>query len=107
MGNKSDLRDPRGAGCQVNQERALSFARAHNMTFFQTSAKSPPGRASGGGRGDGVGEGEEAPFRQDAVEDIVLSVGAKLKRQKRPPAYGGSFQVASRGVPEKEPWLCC
>uniref|UniRef100_H3D473 RAB33B, member RAS oncogene family n=1 Tax=Tetraodon nigroviridis TaxID=99883 RepID=H3D473_TETNG len=82
VGNKSDLRHPGGAGCQVNQERALSFARAHNMMFFQTSAKSPP--------------------RRDAVEDIVLSVGAKLKRQRRPPAvnppaYSGSFKVQNKG----------
>lgn len=105
MGNKSDLRHPGGAGCQVNQERALSFARAHNMMFFQTSAKSPPRRASGPDDG-------EAPFQQDAVEDIVLSVGAKLKRQRRPPAvnppaYSGSFKVTTKGIPEKEPWTCC
>lgn len=109
MGTKSDLRDPCGAGCQVNQERALSFARAHNMMFFETSAKIPPRKTFSDGQSDG-----EAPFQQDAVEDIVTSVGAKLKRQKRPctpavtpPAYSGSFKVASKRIPEKEVWTCC
>lgn len=91
----------------MNQERALSFARAHNMMFFETSAKIPPRKMFSDGQSDG-----EAPFQQDAVEDIVTSVGAKLKRQKRPsavtpPAYSGSFKVASKRIPEKEVWTCC
>lgn len=107
MGNKSDLREPCGAGCGVNQERALSFARAHNMMFFETSAKSPPRKPFSDGQSDG-----EALFQQVAVEDIAMCVGAKLKRQKRPsavnpPAYSGSFKVASERLPEKEPWMCC
>lgn len=107
MGTKSDLRDACSAGCQVNQERALSFARAHNMMFFETSAKNPPRKRFKDGRSEG-----EAPFQQDAVEDIVMSVGAKLKRQKRPseaspPANGGSFTVAGRRIADKEPWTCC
>lgn len=107
VGNKSDLRDPRSSSCQVNQERALSFARAHNMMFFETSAKNPPRKRFGDGQSEG-----EAPFQQVAVEDIVMSVGAKLKRQKRPsavtlPAYSGSFKVTSSGIAEKEPWMCC
>lgn len=108
MGNKSDLRDPRGSGSQVNQERALSFAKAHKMKFFETSAMRPPGRRPRGGQRDG---GEEA-LQQDTVEDIVFSVGAKLKRQTGPsggssPGYSGSFRVTSKAMPEKELWMCC
>lgn len=107
MGNKSDLRDPCSAGSQVNQERALSFARAHNMMFFETSAKSPPKTTFSNGQSEG-----KALFQQVSVEDIVMSVGAKLKRQKRPSAvnplaYSGSFKVMSNMIPEKEPWICC
>lgn len=107
MGNKSDLRGPLGLGCQVHQERALSFARAHNMMFFETSAKSPPRKMLSDSQSL-----EEAPFQQDAVEDIVVSIGARLKRQKRPsagtpPAYSGSFKVTSRRTPEKEAYMCC
>lgn len=107
MGNKSDLRGALSVGCQVHQERALSFARAHNMVFFETSAKSPPSKRGSDGRSR-----EEAPFQQDLVEDIVVSMGAKLKRQKRPsagdpPAYSSSFKVTSTRIPEKEPYVCC
>lgn len=104
MGNKSDLRDSRGAGCQVNQEQALSFARTHNMMFFETSAKNPPRTMFRDAQSGG-----EAALQHAAVEDIVVSVGAKLKRQSlaMPPAYGGSFKVESRGIAEKEPWPCC
>lgn len=106
VGTKSDLRDPHGGACGVNQERALSFARAHNMTFFETSAKSPPGKKFRDG------QSEELRFQQDAVEDIVVSVGAKLKRQQRPsgadpPGYGDSFKVTRETAPEKEAWTCC
>lgn len=106
VGNKSDLRDSRNAGYQVNQERALSFAKTHNMLFFETSAKSPPSKKSGDQ------SHEEVPFQEDAVEDIVVCIGAKLKRQKRPsavnsPVYSGSFKVTSRRIPEKEPYMCC
>lgn len=107
VGNKSDLRGALSAGCQVHQERARSFARAHNMMFFETSAKSPPSKTLSGGQSR-----DEAPFQQDLVEDIVISMGAKLKRQKRPsagdpPAYSGSFKVTSTRNPEKEPYVCC
>lgn len=107
VGNKSDLRDPRSAGSQVNQERALSFATAHNMMFFETSAKSPPRTTFSDGQSEG-----KAPFQQVSVEDIIVSVGAKLKRQKRPSAvnplaYSGSFKVTSNMIREKEPWMCC
>lgn len=98
MGNKSDLRDPRSAGGQVCQERAMSFARAHSMMFFETSAKRPPNR--------------RAAYQQDKVEDIVVAVGAKLKRQKKASAanslaYGGSFKVPNKKRAEKELWACC
>lgn len=107
MGNKSDLREPCGASCQVNQERALSFARAHNMMFFETSAKNPPRKTLSDGQSDST-----VPFQQVAVEDIVMSVGAKLKRQRspsavNPPVYSGSFKVTSKGIPQKEAWMCC
>lgn len=79
----------------------MSFARAHGMMFFETSAKSPPNR--------------RAEFQQDKVEDVVVAVGAKLKRQKKAaaaavanaPAYGGSFKVPAKKGAEKEPWACC
>lgn len=93
VGNKSDLRDPRSAACQVNQERALSFAKAMSL----------PGKRP---------RDWEAPLQQDTVEDIVLSVGAKLKRQTGPsggnsPGYSGSIRVTSKEIPEKELWMCC
>lgn len=107
MGNKSDLRDPRSTDGQVSQELAVSFAKAHGMMFFETSAKSPPNKCLSGGRGDG-----EVPYQQDKVEDIVVAVGAKLKRQKKPsaanfPAYSGSFKVRNKKRAEKELWTCC
>ncbi|XP_041788993.1 ras-related protein Rab-33B-like [Chelmon rostratus] len=107
VGNKSDLRDPRRTDGQVSQERAMSFAKAHGMMFFETSAKNPPNKCVSGQRGDG-----ELPHQQDKVEDIVVAVGAKLKRQKKPsaangPPCSGSFKVPNKKRPEKELWTCC
>lgn len=107
MGNKSDLRDPRRTDGQVSQERAMSFAKAHGMMFFETSAKNPPNKCVSGQRSDG-----ELPHQQDKVEDIVVAVGAKLKRQKKPsaangPPCSGSFKVPNKKRPEKELWTCC
>ncbi|XP_070780536.1 ras-related protein Rab-33B-like [Enoplosus armatus] len=106
VGNKSDLRDPRRTDGQVGQERAMSFATAHRMMFFETSAKSPPNKCTTGRR---MGDGE-VPYQQDKVEDIVVAVGAKLKRQKKAAnhlAYSGSFKVLNKKRPEKELWTCC
>lgn len=107
VGNKSDLRDPSRTDSQVSQERALSFAKTHGMTFFETSAKNPPKKHRNGRQCDG-----DASFQQDKAEDIVTAVGAKLKRQKKPslgnpPAYGGSFKISNKKRPEKEVWSCC
>ncbi|CAK6969813.1 ras-related protein Rab-33B-like [Scomber scombrus] len=107
VGNKSDLRDLSRANDQVSQERAMSFAKAHSMMFFETSAKNPPNKHINRQQGDG-----QAPYQQDKVEDIVIAVGAKLKRQKKPStanalAYSGSFKVLNKKRPEKEVWTCC
>lgn len=107
VGNKSDLRDPRRTDSQVSQEQAMSFAKAHSMMFFETSAKNPPDKCVSSQRGDG-----KAAYQQNKVEDIAVAVGAKLKRQKKPsaanpPAYGGSFKVTNKKRPEKELWPCC
>ncbi|XP_042341604.1 ras-related protein Rab-33B-like [Plectropomus leopardus] len=104
VGNKSDLRDPSRMEGQVSREQATSFAKAHDMMCFETSAKSPPNRS--GRRGDG-----EGASHQDKVEDIVIAVAAKLKRQKKPSAAHtaayGSFKVINKKRPEKELWSCC
>lgn len=85
----------------------MSFAKAHGMMFFETSAKNPPNKCVTCRRGDG-----EVPYQQDKVEDVVIAVGGKLKRQKKPSAasalaYSGSFKVLSKKRPEKELWACC
>ncbi|XP_054460972.1 ras-related protein Rab-33B-like [Anoplopoma fimbria] len=106
VGNKSDLRDPSRTDCQVSQEQAMSFAKAHGMMCFETSAKNPPNKCGNAQRGDG-----ELLYHQDKVEDIVVAVGAKLKRQKKPAAANassyGSFKVLNKKRPEKELWTCC
>ncbi|KAM7418515.1 hypothetical protein PAMA_015908 [Pampus argenteus] len=107
VGNKSDLRDLSRADGQVSQERAMSFAKTHSMTFFETSAKNPTNKRVNGRQGD-----REALYQQDKVEDVVIAVGAKLKRQKKPsaasgPAYSGSFKVLNKKKTEKELWTCC
>lgn len=107
MGNKSDLRDPRSTNDQVSQEQAMSFAKAHRMMFFETSAKIPPNKHVSAGGGDG-----EALYQQDKVEDVVVAVGSKLKRQKKPLAVSpssnsGSFKVLNKKRAEKELWTCC
>ncbi|XP_070839142.1 ras-related protein Rab-33B-like isoform X1 [Chaetodon trifascialis] len=107
VGNKSDLRDLHRADDQVSQERAMSFAKAHGMMFFETSAKNPPNKYMSGQRGDG-----EVPYQQDKVEDIIVAVGAKLKRQKKSseassPPHSGSFKIPNKKRPEKELWVCC
>lgn len=104
MGNKSDLRDPRRVDSQVSQERAMSLAKAHGMMSFETSAKSSPNKCL---QGNG-----KVLYQQDKVEDIVVAIGAKLKRQKKPsaanpPAYSGSFNVLNKKRTEKELWTCC
>uniref|UniRef100_A0A8C2WIS8 Uncharacterized protein n=1 Tax=Cyclopterus lumpus TaxID=8103 RepID=A0A8C2WIS8_CYCLU len=69
VGNKGDLRDPSRTDGQVSQEQAMSFAKAHGMMCFETSAKNPPNKCG-----------------NDKVEDIVVALGVKLKRQKKPAA---------------------
>ncbi|KAM4750825.1 ras-related protein Rab-33B-like [Anableps anableps] len=106
IGNKSDLRDASRTDCQVSQELAMNFAKAHGMVFFETSAKNPPEKRINGRRGEG-----EERFQQSKVEDIVTAVGTTLKRHKTPltansPAYSGSFKV-HRKKQEKELWTCC
>lgn len=104
MGNKSDLRDPRSTDSQVSQELAMSLAKAHGMMSFETSAKSLPHKCL---QGNG-----KVLYQQDKVEDIVVAIGAKLKRQKKPsaanpPVYSGSFNVLNKKCKEKELWTCC
>ncbi|KAF7663156.1 hypothetical protein LDENG_00216840 [Lucifuga dentata] len=110
VGNKSDLRDPIRADVQVSQNQAVNFAKAHGMTFFETSAKSPPN----GHINDRVGQrsDREVPYQRDKVEDIGVAVAAKLKRQKIPTAanvsaHNGSFKVPTKKIAEKEVWTCC
>ncbi|KAG8015065.1 Ras-related protein Rab-33B [Nibea albiflora] len=107
IGNKSDLRNACRTDGQVNQEWAMSFAKAHGMMFFETSAKNPPNAQASARLSDG-----EVPHQQNEVEDIVVAVGAKLKRQKKPsvtssPTYSGSFKLPNKKRPEKEVWTCC
>ncbi|KAM3864664.1 ras-related protein Rab-33B-like [Diretmus argenteus] len=109
VGNKIDLCDHIKG--RVSREQAAKFAEAHGMTLFETSAKSPQQKSKvhRGEGGDRVG-----PHQQNTVEDIVLAVAARLRRQKRPPAvnttrgYGGSFKVPAKKRPEKEKdlWAC-
>ncbi|XP_068177760.1 ras-related protein Rab-33B-like [Antennarius striatus] len=108
VGNKSDLRDPHGTHDQVSQERARSFAKAHGMMFFETSAKNLLNRYPGGRRDDE----EVAPPQQDQVEDILVAIGAKLRRQKKPSAanplmHSGSFKLLNKKKPDKHLWSCC
>ncbi|XP_028305312.1 ras-related protein Rab-33B-like [Gouania willdenowi] len=101
IGNKSDLRSQSRRDLQVSQERALSFARANNLMFFETSAMFPPERRS---------EGRRRELQEDEVEDIVSALGKKLKRQRNTGnvlACSGSFKVSYRRTPEKEVWTCC
>ncbi|XP_070684468.1 ras-related protein Rab-33B-like [Pempheris klunzingeri] len=107
VGNKSDLRDLCRADSQVSQEQAMSFAKAHSMMFLETSAKSPPNKCVSSRRGD-----REVVYQHDNAEDIVMAVGAKLKRQKKPsaatgPSYSGTFKVLNKKKPEKDLWTCC
>lgn len=106
VGNKSDLRDPRCSDSQVSQERAVSFSKARNMMFFETSAKNPPNACSN------VGPDGKVLYQQHQVEDIVVAVAAKLKRQRKTsivnsPSQNGSFKIVNRKTPEKEAWTCC
>lgn len=106
VGNKSDLRDPFCSDSQVSQERALSFSKAGNMMFFETSAKNSSTASSGSGSNGKV------QYQQHQIEDIVVSVAAKLKRQRRTsivnsPSQNGSFRIGNRKTPEKEAWTCC
>ncbi|XP_060903175.1 ras-related protein Rab-33B-like [Labrus mixtus] len=106
VGNKSDLRDPRRTEGQVNQDLAMSYAKANGMLFFETSAKNPPDKCVMVRQGKG-----EVPYQQDKLEDIVVALGAKLKRQKKvsganATACNKSFNV-SRKRAEKEQWACC
>ncbi|GAA6230314.1 ras-related protein Rab-33B-like [Lates japonicus] len=107
VGNKSDLRDSNRTAGQVSQERAMSFAKAHGMMFFETSAKNLQMKRVNGQRGD-----REVSYQQDKVEDIIIAVGDKLKRQKKPSAttavtHSGSFKLLNKKKPEKEQWTCC
>lgn len=106
VGNKSDLRDPRCCDSQVSQERAVSFSRARNMMFFETSAKNSPNACSN------VGPDGKVLYQQHQVEDIVVAVAAKLKRQRKTsivnsPSQNSSFKIVNRKTPEKEAWTCC
>uniref|UniRef100_A0A3Q3RCP7 Uncharacterized protein n=1 Tax=Monopterus albus TaxID=43700 RepID=A0A3Q3RCP7_MONAL len=109
VGNKSDLRDPSRTEGQVSQERAMSFSKAHGMMFFETSAKNPPVTCGTRRRDDG-----EVLYQQHSVEDIVVAVGAKLKRHKQTSAaaantlsYSGSFKLLNKKRAEKDLWSCC
>lgn len=91
----------------MSQERAVSFAKAQGMMFFETSAKNPPLKRLSGQRGAG-----EVSYQQDNVEDIVIAVAAKLRRQKKlssanAVAHNSSFKVLSKKRAEKEQWTCC
>lgn len=106
VGNKSDLRDPRCSESQVSQERAVSFSRARNMMFFETSAKNLSNASSNDG------SGKKVQYQQHQVEDIVVAVAAKLKRQRKSsivnvPSQNGSFRIGNRKTPQKETWTCC
>lgn len=106
VGNKSDLRDPRCSDSQVSQERAVSFSKARNMMFFETSAKNSSNASSSDGSNGKV------QYQQHHVEDIVVAVAAKLKRQRKSsivnsPSQNGSFRIGNRKTPEKEAWTCC
>lgn len=84
----------------------MSFAKAHSMRLFETSAKNPPDKHPKKRQGDG-----KTPYQQDKVEHIVLAVGAMLKRQKKPSAanmqaQSSSFKLLNKKA-EKEPWTCC
>uniref|UniRef100_A0AAQ4PBX2 RAB33B, member RAS oncogene family n=1 Tax=Gasterosteus aculeatus aculeatus TaxID=481459 RepID=A0AAQ4PBX2_GASAC len=91
---------------QVSQEQARSFAKAHGMVCFETSAKNPPDKCASARRGDA-----ELLHRQDMVEDIVVALGAKLKKQKIPGAANdsmyGSFKILNKKRTEKAVWTCC
>ncbi|KAA8594468.1 hypothetical protein FQN60_011603 [Etheostoma spectabile] len=103
VGNKSDLRDPRRADGQVSQELAASFAKAHGMMSFETSAKNPPNKCGNGRLVDA-----EVSYQQDKVEDIVAALGAKLKRTSVTSSPDcGSFKILNKKRAEKELWTCC
>lgn len=105
VGNKSDLRDPSRADRQVNQQKAISFAKSHGIMFFETSAKIPPTKLSRASQRAG-----EVPFQLDRIEDIVLTVAGRLKRHKSVnniSVCNGSFKVTSKKIVEKEGWSCC
>lgn len=105
VGNKSDLRDPSRADHQVNQQKAISFAKSHGMMFFETSAKVPPNKLSKTSQRAG-----DAPYQLHQIEDIVLTVARKLKGHKSVnniSVCNGSFKVSSKKMAEKESWSCC
>ncbi|XP_033824767.1 ras-related protein Rab-33B-like [Periophthalmus magnuspinnatus] len=105
VGNKSDLRDPSRANQQVNQQTAMSFAKAHGMMCFETSAKISPNKLSKMSQKE-----EKVPIKQDQIEDIVLTVAGKLKRHttiNNISVCNGSFKVTSKKGAEKESWSCC
>lgn len=91
----------------MGQEQAISFASVHGMMFFETSAKNPPLKCVNGQRASSKGS-----YQQEDVEDIVLALAAKLKRQKNhssvnAAAHNGSFKVLNKKNPEKDFWTCC
>ncbi|XP_030005267.1 ras-related protein Rab-33B-like isoform X2 [Sphaeramia orbicularis] len=107
VGNKSDLRGPHRADAQVSQQHAMSFAKAHRMMFFETSAKNPPNKHLNRQHND-----QDLLYQQNMVEDIVLAIGSKLKRQRKPsttnlPICNRSFRIPNKKRPEKEVWNCC
>uniref|UniRef100_A0A8C2WCI6 Uncharacterized protein n=1 Tax=Cyclopterus lumpus TaxID=8103 RepID=A0A8C2WCI6_CYCLU len=85
VGNKGDLRDPSRTDGQVSQEQAMSFAKAHGMMCFETSAKNPPNKCGN-------------------VEDIVVALGVKLKRQKKPATRERAVDLLLRDAGSRWPF---
>lgn len=105
VGNKSDLRDLSREDRQVNQQRAISFAKSHGMRFFETSAKIPPKTLLKTSHRAGT-----VQFQLDQIEDIVFTVAGKLKRHKsvnNVSMCNGSFKVTSKKMVEKDSLSCC
>ncbi|XP_030643595.1 ras-related protein Rab-33B-like [Chanos chanos] len=91
VGNKSDLVST--ARVAVSAEQARRFADAHDMQFYQTSAKGHHG---------------------DQVEAVFMMLAHRLKRQRplggacfpMKAATTSSFKIPQKNKPEKEKWSC-
>ncbi|KAM8842606.1 ras-related protein Rab-33B-like [Synchiropus picturatus] len=102
VGNKSDLRNHSNPMGQVSQELAMSFAKVHNMMFFETSAKQAVAQFP---------HVHREAYHQHSVEDVVIAVGAKLKGQKtvsamQSPQHNSSFKIMDKKSVENT-WSCC